>query len=100
MKFVVIDDDPSIAQMVKTMLESGGHTVKSYDSSLRALREISVEHPDCVITDNELYPRTDTRHDPNYLERLANFVRGADVLTTAPTGTTSTRRKWAGVIPA
>ncbi len=36
----------------------------------------------CYITDNELYLPGDPRHDERYVERLADFVRGADVLVT------------------
>lgn len=39
----------------------------------------------CYITDNELYLPTDPRHDARYVERLANFVRGADLLITDTT---------------
>jgi phosphoribosyl 1,2-cyclic phosphodiesterase len=39
----------------------------------------------CYITDNELYLPSDSRYDPRYVERLANFVRGADVLITDTT---------------
>lgn len=39
----------------------------------------------CYITDNELYLPTDPRHDARYLGRLADFVRGADVLITDTT---------------
>jgi phosphoribosyl 1,2-cyclic phosphodiesterase/CheY-like chemotaxis protein len=39
----------------------------------------------CYITDNELYLPTDARHDARYVERLANFVRHADVLITDTT---------------
>jgi CheY-like chemotaxis protein len=39
----------------------------------------------CYITDNELYLPTDPRHDARYLGRLAEFVRGADVLITDTT---------------
>ena len=39
----------------------------------------------CYITDNELYLRGDPRRDEHYLERLAEFVRGADVLITDTT---------------
>lgn len=39
----------------------------------------------CYITDNELYLPTDARHDARYVERLADFVRGADVLITDTT---------------
>ena len=39
----------------------------------------------CYITDNELYLPTDPRHDARYVQHLANFVRGADVLITDTT---------------
>jgi CheY-like chemotaxis protein/phosphoribosyl 1,2-cyclic phosphodiesterase len=39
----------------------------------------------CYITDNELYLPGDPRHNPRYVEQLANFVRGADVLITDTT---------------
>jgi CheY-like chemotaxis protein len=39
----------------------------------------------CYITDNELYLPTDPRHDARYVQRLADFVRGADVLITDTT---------------
>ena len=39
----------------------------------------------CYITDNELYLPTDPRHDARYVQNLANFVRGADVLITDTT---------------
>ena len=39
----------------------------------------------CYITDNELYLPSDPRHDARYVQKLANFVRGADVLITDTT---------------
>jgi CheY-like chemotaxis protein len=39
----------------------------------------------CYVTDNELYLRGDPRRDEHYLERLAEFVHGADVLITDTT---------------
>ena len=51
MKFLIVDDDPIILQLIKAVLEESGHHVKCYDSSLQALREIPVERPECVITD-------------------------------------------------
>ncbi len=39
----------------------------------------------CYITDNELYLSSDPRYDLAYVERLANFVRGADLLITDTT---------------
>ena len=39
----------------------------------------------CYITDNELYLPTDPRRDKRYLDRLVEFVRGAEVLITDTT---------------
>ncbi len=39
----------------------------------------------CYITDNELYNVNDSRHDKRYVERLAEYVEGADVLITDTT---------------
>ena len=51
MKFVIVDDDAFILQLMKLVLESAGHTVHAFASSVQALREIPVVRPDCVITD-------------------------------------------------
>ncbi len=39
----------------------------------------------CYITDNELYLPGDARRNPRYIEQLAAFVKGADVLITDTT---------------
>ena len=39
----------------------------------------------CYVTDNELYLPGDARRDERYVERLAEFVHGADVLITDTT---------------
>ena len=39
----------------------------------------------CYITDNELYLPNDPRHDTRYVDRLVEFVHGADVLITDTT---------------
>jgi len=36
----------------------------------------------CYVTDNELYPPDSPFHSPEYVEQLADFVRGADLLIT------------------
>ena len=51
MKFVIVDDEEFMLQLMTLVLEAEGHTVKSFDSSVRALREIPIERPDCVISD-------------------------------------------------
>ena len=39
----------------------------------------------CYITDNELYPPSSPHYNEHYLQRLADFVKGADVLITDTT---------------
>ena len=51
MKFVIVDDEEFMLKLMTLVLEAEGHTVKAYDSSVRALREIPIERPDCVISD-------------------------------------------------
>ncbi|MDP6953710.1 MAG: MBL fold metallo-hydrolase, partial [Alphaproteobacteria bacterium] len=36
----------------------------------------------CYVTDNELFESDDARHSPTYVDRLADFVREADILVT------------------
>ncbi|MGB0721221.1 MAG: MBL fold metallo-hydrolase [Gammaproteobacteria bacterium] len=47
----------------------------------------------CYITDNELYPEDLEQHDPDYVERLARFVGGADILITDTTYTDTEYRE-------
>ena len=51
MKFLIVDDDPIILKLMQAVLEEGGHSVKPYESSLQALREIPMDRPDVVISD-------------------------------------------------
>ena len=51
MKFVIVDDEEYMLRLMTLVLEAEGHTVKSYDSSVLALRDIPIERPDCVISD-------------------------------------------------
>ena len=51
MKFVIVDDEEFMLRLMTLVLEEAGHTVVAYGSSVRALREIPVERPDCVISD-------------------------------------------------
>lgn len=48
-------------------------------------RVTSHERKVCYITDNEIYLPGDARRDEKYLERLTNFIAGADVLITDTT---------------
>ena len=39
----------------------------------------------CYITDNEMFPEDTAYHDTNYLKKLENFIRDADILITDST---------------
>ncbi len=49
MKFLIVDDDPIVLKLMQAVLEEGGHSVKTYASSVQALREVPVDRPDCGI---------------------------------------------------
>ena len=51
MKFVIVDDDLFILELMRLVLESAGHEVTAFESSVLALREIPVVRPDCVVSD-------------------------------------------------
>ena len=51
MKFVIVDDDVFILELMRLTLESAGHEVTAFESSLHALREIPALRPDCVVSD-------------------------------------------------
>ncbi len=51
MKFFVVDDDPVILKLVKTLLEAGGHSVTCTNSSDDAVASIQTQSPDCVLSD-------------------------------------------------
>jgi phosphoribosyl 1,2-cyclic phosphodiesterase/CheY-like chemotaxis protein len=50
-KFFLVDDDPDILALVAKLLRDAGHVVESRRSSRKALAEIPLARPDCVITD-------------------------------------------------
>ena len=51
MKFVIVDDEAFMLELMRLVLVDAGHTVTAFDSSVRALREIPAVRPDCVISD-------------------------------------------------
>lgn len=51
MKFLVVDDSPSIAELVKALLQSVGHTAEVRTSSVQALADVSAIMPDAVVLD-------------------------------------------------
>ena len=51
MKFYVVDDDPDLLALMARLLLDDGHEVETCNASRRALAEIPLRRPDCVITD-------------------------------------------------
>lgn len=51
LSFVLVDDDQDILDIMKLQMELEGHSVRTYSSSLEALKEIESTPPDCVVTD-------------------------------------------------
>jgi DNA-binding response OmpR family regulator len=47
----VVDDDPSIRQLLTDILEMDGHVVRTAEDGLEAVRVLDVLRPDCVILD-------------------------------------------------
>jgi two-component system chemotaxis response regulator CheY len=48
---LTVDDSPSIRQMIKVVLEPGGHTVVEAGDGAQGLEKAKVAKPDLVITD-------------------------------------------------
>lgn len=51
MRFYVVDDDPTMTELMTMLVEQAGHVAKSTTSSLTALAEILVQKPDVLIVD-------------------------------------------------
>jgi len=51
MRFFVIDDSESIAQLVTFLLQQAGHTVGYSTSPFLALKEVPAFRPDCILLD-------------------------------------------------
>jgi DNA-binding response OmpR family regulator len=50
-KILVIDDDPSIRQLVTDVLEVEGYDVRTAEDGFAGLRAIEADRPDCVVLD-------------------------------------------------
>ncbi len=58
LNFFVVDDDPDIIELVRSLLEADGHSVSGFIGSQSALSEILATKPDCVLIDL-MMPGTD-----------------------------------------
>ena len=51
LRFYVVDDDPSMVDLMSALIKKAGHAVQSTTSSLTGLAEILVQKPDVLIVD-------------------------------------------------
>jgi CheY-like chemotaxis protein len=51
LRFFIVDDDPSIVDLQKALLEEAGHQAQSTTDSTAAMERIRDYAPDCVLLD-------------------------------------------------
>ena len=90
---LVVDDDPSIRQLVADVLEIEGYTVVLAEDGFAALREVERSRPDCVVLD-VMMPGMDGHE---VLQRLRASETSADlpvVMLTAAADDTQAWQAW------
>ena len=90
---LVVDDDPSIRQLVADVLEIEGYTVVLAEDGFAALREVERSRPDCVVLD-VMMPGMDGHE---VLQRLRAAEASADlpvVMLTAAADDTQAWQAW------
>lgn len=50
-KILVVDDDPSVRQLVTDVLEIEGYQVEAVEDGAKALLAVAGDRPDCVVLD-------------------------------------------------
>ena len=55
---IVVNDEPRILEMVRSLLEEEGHRVRAYPHGLEALAAVSAEPADLLMTDGSNHPMT------------------------------------------
>lgn len=50
-RILIVEDDAPTAELVKTVLESAGHTINSAGNGLEAIRLIKTDKPELVLMD-------------------------------------------------
>lgn len=50
-RIALVDDDPSVLELLTVLFEMEGHEVVAYTSSLAALEDVTARPPDCLLTD-------------------------------------------------
>lgn len=48
---LIVDDDPDLSHIIKSLLEKNGYAVLSAEDGSRALKLLKTETPDMIITD-------------------------------------------------
>ena len=90
-RILVVDDDPSIRDMVRMVLEVEGYEVSLADDGFAALFSIEEARPDCVVLD-VMMPGIDG-HD--VLARIRAAERGLDLPVVMLTAAASDEQAWA-----
>ena len=92
---LVVDDDPSVRALLRDLLESEGHEVRTVHDGYAALRALSSARPDCVVLD-VMMPGMDGHE---VLARLRALDGGASlpvVMLTAAADDAHAWRAWSG----
>ncbi|MBN9416590.1 MAG: response regulator [Candidatus Eremiobacteraeota bacterium] len=50
-RIALVDDDPSVLELLQVVFEMEGHEVTTYSSSTAALEAVTQDPPDCLLTD-------------------------------------------------
>jgi CheY-like chemotaxis protein len=87
------DDDPSVQTVVKRVLGRAGHKVTMSDDGAALVEKVRAEHPDVVVTDNEMPVMTGLEA----LDALHNDPDTEDIPVVLATGSVS-QSEAAGVL--
>jgi DNA-binding response OmpR family regulator len=89
-KILVVDDEPSIRQLVRDVLEVEGYQVETVEDGYSALRAIDAARPDCVILD-VMMPGIDGHE---VLQRIRAAERGPDLPVVMLTAAADDAQQW------
>jgi DNA-binding response OmpR family regulator len=87
---LVVDDDASIRQLLRTLLEAQGYDVRTADGGAAALRAFTTSAPDCVLLDL-MMPGLDGYEVLRYIRAS---VEGMSVLVVMLTAASDDRHAW------
>jgi DNA-binding response OmpR family regulator len=89
-KILVVDDEPSIRQLVRDVLEVEGYEVQVVEDGYAALRAIDTNRPDCVVLD-VMMPGIDGHE---VLQRIRAAERGPDLPVVMLTAAADDAQQW------